>query len=113
MGGNVPDVSKDIDELQARIDRLREDVAAVHGGERHLSDGNSADFEAALAESGETLEALHRQWEAEHAPPGGPRPHPEAGAATGDRLTALRIQIEEVRRDVARFHHEGEPHFSD
>lgn len=113
MDTDMANVAQDIEDLEARIDRIRKGVASLHhDGDRHLADGNSAHFAAALAESQATLDVLHRQWEAERE--GSDRGRDDAhGRATRDRLVALRDEIDGVRRDIDRAHHHDEPHFCD
>ena len=107
-------IAADLDELERHIDRVRRDVARFHHeGERHFIDQASREADPGLEASRQRLKFLDKQWHASSRQVAQHDPSTPAALNAQDRLRELQQHIEQVRRDVAQFHHEGERHFGD
>jgi hypothetical protein len=66
-----------------------------------------------LQASLQRLKFLDKQWQASRRQVAQHDPSTPAVINAQERLRQLQQHIEQVRRDVAKFHHEGERHFGD
>jgi uncharacterized coiled-coil DUF342 family protein len=102
-----------LDELDQEIQKVRSDVARFHHeGERHFIDQGSKETDPAvqaslcrLEELAKSSQAIERRVDNDNASA------PQMKSRT--RLRELQREIDQVRKAVEQFHHQGERHFID
>jgi hypothetical protein len=101
-----------LDELDQEIQKVRSDVARFHHeGEQHFIDQGSTRTDPAVQASLHRLEELAKSSQALERRVG--NANASAPEISRTRLRELQREIDQVRKAVEQFHHQGERHFID